>query len=125
MSKWFVLAAVLMILPSTFSSWKEHRDAEKRSFEVDRQNRIAGMVFCAIEKYADYPDARTDHEARRAMDMAVDEKLSENRRGLLSNFYRSAKRCHAGGSALDCHGMSANRISATIALLSTDLDNEN
>jgi hypothetical protein len=83
------------------------------------------MVYHAIERYADSPSRITEHEAKVAIDQATEEQLRDSRQALLSNFYRSAKRCHPDGkhtgTAQDCRKMTYSRLSATTAAISEDL----
>jgi hypothetical protein len=126
LSKTFSAVVTALLLATGLFFWTQHEELQKRSAEIDRQNRVASKVYHAIERYTDSPNAWTDHEARVAMDLALEERLTENRQALLSNFYRSARRCHVGGkyggSTQDCRRMAYNRFSAMNATLSEDLD---
>jgi hypothetical protein len=126
MSKSFLVIVALVFLGAGLFSWNEHQELEKRYAEIDRQNRVAEKVYHAIERYANSPSALTERDAKVAIDLASEEKLTENRQALLSNFYRSAKRCHLDGqytgSAQDCRTMSHSRLSATTAAVSEDVD---
>jgi hypothetical protein len=124
----FLMIVALLALATSLFFWNEQRELARRNTEIDRQNRVASQVYHAITRYTDSPNASTDHEARMAIDLASEEHLTENRQVLLSNFYRSAKRCHVGGkyrgSAEDCRQMACNRFSAMSAEQSDDLDND-
>jgi hypothetical protein len=125
----FLVVLALLSLATTLFFWNQQRESANRSAEIERQNRVASRVYHIIERYAAAPGAVTFHEAKVAVDLASDEGLTENRQALLSNFYRSAVRCHAGGkyagSAQDCQRMAYNRFSAMSAALSDDLDADN
>jgi hypothetical protein len=129
MSKSFFVIVALVLLGTACFFWNEHQDLARRYAEIDRQNRLAEKVFHAIARYADSPNDLTEHEAKVAIDMASEERLTDNRQALLSNFYRNAKRCHLNGqyngSALDCRTMSHSRLSATTAAISEDVDPTN
>jgi hypothetical protein len=126
MSKSCILIVVLLLLGTALLFWSEHQETERRYAEIERQNRVAEKVYHAIQRYADSPSGLTEHEAQVALDLASEEKLTDARQALLSNFYRSAKRCHLdgkySGTAQDCRKMSYNRLSATTAAISEDLD---
>jgi uncharacterized protein HemX len=125
----FLVLVVSLALATTLFFWNQQRELEQRNAEIERQNHVASQVYHAISRYSDAPSALTDHAARVAIDSASEDGLTENRQALLSNFYRSAKRCHVGGkyggSAQDCRKMAYNRFSAMSAALSDDLDADN
>jgi hypothetical protein len=126
LSKTFSVVVTMLFLATGLLFWTQQRELQKRSAEIDRQNRVASEVYHAVLRYSNSPNARTDYEAQVAINLALEGRLTANRQALLSNFYRSARRCHLGGtyggSALDCRSMAYNRFSAMNVMLSEDLD---
>jgi uncharacterized protein HemX len=125
-SRGFLAILALLGLATGLFCWNQQRTSEKRSAEISRQNLVAAKVYHAIERYADAPSALNERVAKVALELAPQERLTENRQALLSNFYQTAKRCHLGGkyngSSQDCHRMNYSRFSARSAAVSEDLD---
>src|ERR1022692_2828181 len=96
MSKSFLVVVALLVIPTVYWFWSDQQKKDRRTAEIDRQNRIAEKIYDTIYRFAESPSGVTEHEARIATDLISEEHLSSNRHRLLFEYYLSALRCHLG-----------------------------
>ena len=64
--------------------------------ERERQDKICGAAFYAIEHFGEQSDEENEHKAKIALDKAREAGLSRNRENILQNYFQDLERCYQG-----------------------------